>query len=153
MDRATIWALCVALGVFTMWCMRHTTKPTVDAVLIRIAACLFMAAGTVGAGGQVGQTIASVIQWVTRTSDDTTRTLLGASVTWMLWAVLSILWILGMVPKKWFNWDPPDWLMFLGVVIPTTATAIPGPVGDAIREAINFITQMMTTPLRNGFDI
>lgn len=142
--KGTLWVTLVFTGLALMWAMRWTTRPTLDAILIRASAASYLAAGTVGAAGWIGDLLRTTIGWVNDLVESVGRSAVGTTaVVGLLWLALTGMWVLTMLPESWFKKQIPDWLAFSGLIIPSVAGAIPGPIGEAMRSVIQTISGLM----------
>lgn len=131
MAQTTLWLVLVASGVGLMWAMRWTPG-WADAVMIRVAAALYVGAGIVGAGGWIGEVLAWMVRTINLIGAGVGVVGLGTGAIWVAWAALSVGWILTMLPDRWFSRQIPDWLAYAGLILPTAATVIPGALGEAL---------------------
>lgn len=143
--RGTTWVVLVVTGVMCMWAMRYTQRALLDAVLIRASAAAYAGAGVVGASGWLGGLIAGVTGWVTATGQSLGAAALGSAAVWVVWLVLSLMWVATMLPERVFHRSIPDWLAFSGLVLPGLAASIPGPLGHGLHQVITTVGTAMVT--------
>lgn len=132
---AVSWILMVAIGFAAMFTMRYTPD-WADFVLVRFAGFSFIGAGLIGASGWIGGLINGTLGWLFRTINDLTSSAFGTGVAWILAAAIAFLWIGGMLPDRFFSYDPPDWLVIAGIFVPALAAMIPGKAGTAANTVI-----------------
>lgn len=133
---AASWLAYVAIGGLALWLMRHTQHPTLDAVLVRLAAICAVGAGMVGAHGWVGTIIGTVVHALTSAAATVGAAAVGTSILWLVAAALGVAWIAAMVPTKWINYDPADWLIGAGLVLPALLVSVPGALGEGMRTVV-----------------
>lgn len=129
------WILMTVFGFAMMFAMRYTAD-WLDFILVRLAGFAFIGAGLIGAEGWVGDIINGTIGWLFRTLNSLTDSAFGTSVAWILAAAITFLWIGGMLPGKVFDYDPPDWLVICGLIVPALGAMIPGKAGNAANMLI-----------------
>ena len=129
------WVLMVAVGFGCTWAMTHTDSKLLDMILIRFAAASWIAAGMIGAVGWLGDWMRSATTWVTRNADHLGHQAIGTSIVWIITAGVALLWVGAMLPDRLFSYDPPDWLLISGLVLPSLLVAVPGHLGVALRGA------------------
>ncbi|HEY3561789.1 MAG TPA: hypothetical protein VGL05_30195 [Kribbella sp.] len=128
----TSWLLMTAFAAFSMLAMRWTPDK-IDVVLVRVAGFSFVGAGLIGASGWVGSFMNSTLGWLFRSIDDVTKGAFGTGAAWILAAGMTAMWIGAMLPDKWFSFDPPDWLVISGLIIPSLSAMVPGKAGNAFE--------------------
>lgn len=129
------WFLMTAFGFAAMFCMRYTPD-WADVILVRVAGFSFVGAGLIGAAGWVGALINGTFGWAFRTINDLSSSAFGTGIAWILAAAIAGLWIGGMLPDKWFSFDPPDLLVITGLFIPSLVAMVPGKAGNAFDTVI-----------------
>jgi hypothetical protein len=129
------WILMVAFGFAAMITMRYTPDK-VDFILVRIAGFSFVSAGLIGAAGWIGALINGTFGWAFRTINDLSSSALGTGIGWIVAAAFAGMWIGGMLPDKFFSFDPPDWLVISGVFVPAMVAMVPGKAGGAFDTVI-----------------
>lgn len=149
----TLWLLLVASGVGLMWVMRYTRHPMVDAVLVRASAFSFAGAGIVGAGGWIGDLLGGLVEGVNSLGGQLGIAAVGSAAVWIIWAGLSLMWILTLLPESWFGRSIPDWLAISGVVLPAMASSIPGAFGDAMSRVITACGELMIHVVGQAFGV
>lgn len=122
--------LMIVFGFAAMFCMRYTPD-WADFILVRLAGFSFIAGGFMGVGGWVGGLINGSIGWLFRTINDVSSSAVGSSIGWLVAAAITFLWIGGMLPGKVFDYDPPDWLVIAGIIVPALVAKVPGKAGNA----------------------
>lgn len=127
------WFLLVVTGVALLFSQRFL-PPRVDFVVVRLAGGAFMGAGLIGANGWLGETIDWAVQTMISLTDRVGAQALGQAVAWILAAGLGLLWIGAMLPDKLFRYDPPNWLVWSGLVVPALVATVPGVLGDFLRR-------------------
>lgn len=138
------WVLLVVLGFLGLKLVPRARSRTLRAVLVRVAAFLFLAAGTVSAGGFVGQLISSLVHF---------SGAVGAGVAWVGWLFMAVFWLAGIVPETWFAGDIPDWLSASGVLLPSLLASVPGPVGDTMTSGMHAVATAVGAGLGAAFGI
>lgn len=138
------WTLLAALGMWILRNMPRAKNKSVKAVLVRLAAVLFLTAGAIGAGGWIG----GAITWLV-----TFAGAIGGGLAWVLWFIGALSWLAGMVPEKWFRGDVPDWLSMTGVILPSLLASVPGPVGDGMTTAMGGVSDMVGNGMSSAFGI
>jgi hypothetical protein len=138
------WLLLAGLGFWLLRTVPRARNLTLKAVMVRLAAVLFLVAGTVSAGGVVG----SGISWFVHATGA-----IGAGIAWVAWLVLALSWLAGMVPERWFGGDVPDWLSVSGMVLPALLASVPGAVGTAITAATQSVASGVGAGLGAAFGI
>ncbi|HET9656585.1 MAG TPA: hypothetical protein VFP72_14605 [Kineosporiaceae bacterium] len=138
------WVLLVVLGFLGLKLVPRARSRTLRAVLVRVAALLFLAAGTVSAGGFVGQLIGSLVH---------VSGAVGAGVAWVGWLFLAAFWLAGIVPEHWFAGDIPDWLSLSGVLLPSLLASVPGPVGATMTSGMHAVATTVGAGLGAAFGI
>ena len=123
----------VVFGFGCTWVTTRTDSRILEMILIRLAAASWIAAGMIGAAGWLGDWMRSVVGWVTRTADHLGHQAIGTSIVWIVAAGVGLLWVGAMLPDKLFSYDPPDWLLVSGLVLPSLLVAVPGHLGVALR--------------------
>lgn len=126
------WVLLTAFAVALMWASQYTPKK-IDPILWRIAGCSFIGAGMAGIDGWIGSLIQAVTGTVLEVTDDLGVALLGTGVVVILIAGAGAAWVVGMLPGKLFRWDPPDWLVVGGLLLPALLEPVPGKLGEGLR--------------------
>ena len=129
------WFLMAAFGAAAMVSMRWTPDK-VDFVLVRVAGFWFVASGLIGTAGWVGALIDGTFGWFFRTLNDVSGSALGTSIGWIVAAAFAGLWIGGMLPDKVFRFDPPDWMVISGLVVPSLVAMVPGKAGHAFDTVL-----------------
>ena len=121
------WTLLAGLGYWNLRKVPKAKHKTLKALMVRLAAVLFLTAGTITAGGVIGRLLHSFVhltgQW-------------GAGLVWVLWFLGAMSWVAGMVAESWFAGDVPDWLSLSGLALPSLLASVPGPVGHGIATAM-----------------
>lgn len=140
------FVLLTGLGFIMLYLMQYTDD-TLDAVLVRLAAVLFLGAGFVGASGVIGTAVHKAFVTSNTQGDAIARTALGSSVMYLVWLGLGLLWLLCFIPERWFSKAIPDWLSVLGLLLPTGVETIPGPVGKAMVHLMRSIATFVDTPV------
>lgn len=128
---ATVWLVLVVIGFGLLrFVTPHTQHDLLKAVLARVAAMSFIGAGLIGGAGWLGGALHSVVGWVNTQGGSAMAATIGTGAMWILWAALSLVWVLTFLPDALFAKDMPDWLSVTGLVIPALAVSIPGGVGN-----------------------
>jgi hypothetical protein len=138
------WTLLAALGFWILRNLPRAKHKTIKAVLVRTAALLFLAAGTISAGGFVGEALAKLVELTGA---------IGGGIAWVLWLIGALSWIAGMVPEKWFRGDVPDWLSVSGLALPPLLASVPGPVGDAMATGMNGVSDVVGEAMSSAFGV
>ncbi|WP_433169898.1 hypothetical protein [Kribbella sp. CA-247076] len=139
-----------AFGFAAMFCMRFTPD-WADFILVRVAGFSFVGAGLIGAAGWLGALIDGTIGWLVRSIDGISNGAVGTSIAWIIAAALAGLWIGGMLPGRIFSYDPPDWLVIAGLVVPSLVAMVPGRAGDAFDTVITAGGQALTNAVGGLF--
>lgn len=124
------WILMAAFGFAAMFTMRYTPD-WADFILVRVAGFCFIAAGLVGVAGWVGDLINGTIGALFRAINDLSSSALGSGIGWIIAAGITYLWIGGMLPDRLFSYDPPDYLVIAGIIVPSLVAMVPGKAGRA----------------------
>jgi hypothetical protein len=140
---ATLWLLLTVAGFGFLWAMEYVGHPLIDAVLVRAAAFSFAGAGTIGAAGWLGHAATALVQGVNQAGARAGAAAIGTGAVWVIWAVLSIAWVLTLLPETWFAARIPDSLSVAGLLLPALASSIPGPLGDLLRHVITGAGKLM----------
>lgn len=140
---AVSWVLMVAMGGGAMWCMRYTPD-WADFILVRFAGFCFIGAGLVGAAGWVGAFMNGTFGWLFSGINDLTSSAFGSGVAWIIAAGLTFLWIGAMLPDRLFSYDPPDWLVISGIIVPALVAKVPGKAGAAADTVLTWGGQTVT---------
>lgn len=143
------WFLMVAVGVGCLWAMTRTSEKA-DFVLVRAAGFAFIAAGLIGATGWLGNAIDTFTSWVLNATNSIGAAAFGTAVVWILAAGVGLMWVGAMLPDRWFKFDPPDWLVVGGLVIPALLAAVPGPLGEFLRTVTTWAGEGITTVISNA---
>ena len=138
------WTLLFGLGLWTLRSMPRAKHKTIKAVMVRLAAVLFLVAGTITAGGIIGSLFR---QFVHLTGQ------VGAGIIWVLWLIGALSWLAGMVPEKWFRGDVPDWLSMSGLILPSLLASVPGAVGHGMTVAMQAAHNTVGTGLSSLFSV
>lgn len=128
------WVLMTAIGVAAMWATRRVRNRTIDFILVRLAGGAFMAAGLLGVGGVLGRWVETGIATAISVADQLGAATLGSAIAWIIATGLGALWVAAMLPDSWFRFDPPDWLVWSGIIAPSLLASVPGPVGSVLRQ-------------------
>lgn len=128
---ATVWLVLVTIGFGLLrYVTPHTGHDLLKAILARVAACAFIGAGLIGGAGWLGGALHTAVGWVNAQGGSAMAATIGTGAIWVIWAALSIVWVLSFLPDDWFAKDMPDWLSVSGLVLPALAVSIPGPMGS-----------------------
>ena len=130
------WLVMIAIAIGFLWAMTRTDVPLADAILVRFAAASFVGSGVIGATGVIGDWMNAALGWLTSFIDGLTVEYLGSAVVWIVVMGIACMWVCAMLPDKWFKYDPPDWLLFSGPVLPALLVAVPGRLGDGLTTVI-----------------
>lgn len=138
------WTLLFGLGLWTLRSMPRAKHKTIKAVMVRLAAILFLVAGTITAGGFVGGLLRQLVNLTGQ---------VGAGIVWVLWLIGALSWLAGMVPEKWFRGDVPDWLSMSGLALPSLLASVPGPVGHGMAVGMRAAHDTVGTGLSSLFSV
>lgn len=138
------WILMTAVGFSLMFAMKFTPDK-VDFVLVRLAGGSFIGAGLMGASGWIGSLIDATLGWLVRTINHLSQSAFGTGVAWMVAAGIAALWIGAMLPDKYFKYDPPDWLVIGGLVLPSLVAMVPGRAGSFFDTVITAAGQALNS--------
>jgi hypothetical protein len=150
MTGAASFVLYAGLAVGVLYLMQYTGE-FLDAIFVRLAAILFLAAGFVGGSGIIGDTMDSIFNQTNATGDQVAKTAVGSAVMYLFWFLLGLGWLLCLLPERWFSKQIPDWLSVGGLILPAGVATIPGPAGDAIMSLMQTITGVVATPMAKLF--
>lgn len=150
MTSATTWVLYTGIAFLSLYLMRFTGD-FLDAILVRVAAILFMAAGIIGAHGWFGDALNSVFNTVNTTGGEIARSTTGSAIMYFVWFALGVLWIMCILPERWFSKAVPDWLSVSGLILPAGIATVPGPAGVALGGIILSLANLVTAPVRALF--
>lgn len=142
-----MWFQILMAGVFFMVAMLFT-PPKIDFILKRAGAACFFTSGThlVTSGGWLADLFRAVSGWLTNLLDGSVAALLGVSiVAGLLAAMWAALWLLAMVPTKWFALEYSDRMIYSGAALPFFIALIPDDVGDALRNVTTVISELTTS--------
>ncbi|WP_407568338.1 hypothetical protein QK900_15660 (plasmid) [Arsenicicoccus dermatophilus] len=127
------WILLAGLATGCLWLMRWTS-PVVDAVLVRVAAVLYLLAGMVLAAGWLG----AVVAWAAG-GLGALAVVLGAAtfaaVAGMTLVVCLGAWWAAALLTSEDVLPVPEWLVLVGLVLPSLMAAAPGSVGAVAAAA------------------
>jgi hypothetical protein len=141
---AVSWILMVVFGFAAMFAMQFTPN-WADFILVRLAGFSFIGAGMIGASGWVGDIINGTLGALFRAINGVTSNAFGTGVAWILAAAIAFLWIGGMLPDRLFSYDPPDWLVIAGIIVPALVAMVPGKAGTAANTVITLGGQTVTS--------
>jgi hypothetical protein len=127
------WFLLVVAGLGLLAAQKFL-PPRIDFVLVRLAGGAFMGAGLIGANGWLGQAMDWAVQTMIDITDRVGAAALGEAVAWVVAAGLGLMWVGAMLPDKLCKYDPPNWLIWSGLVAPALLATVPGAIGDVLRE-------------------
>lgn len=151
--EATIWLVLVVAGFALLRALDYVHHEWLAAAMLRLAALSFVGAGVIGARGWIGGFITTTVDFVNTTAARFGAAAIGTGAVWVVWLVLSIAWVLTLLPDRWFDAVIPDWLSVSGVVLPALAASIPGHAGDALRGLINTVGGAMVTFVRQALGL
>ena len=151
--NGTLWVLLVATGMALMWAMRHTNVALLDAVLVRASAFSFAGAGVIGATGWMGTATAWTVATANNVGADLGAASVGSTAVWIVWAAISGMWVLTLLPERWFKKSIPDWLAFAGLLLPGLAASVPGGLGAMLRQVITACGGLLVTAVSNAVGI
>ena len=143
---ASAWVIYTGTGFLLLFLMNFTGN-FLDAVLVRVAALLFVSAGLISATGWLGNFISTTFTTVNTAGDQVARSAVGSTIMWLVWFALGLLWFLCLLPHRWFAMAIPDWLSVLGLVLPAGVALIPGPAGVALTNIITTLSHLVATPV------
>jgi hypothetical protein len=83
----------------------------------------------------IGPWIASLAGWAQGVNG-----LLGLAVAGCALA-LAVMWIGAALPDKVFSYDPPDWLAYAGLAIPSLLSSLPGSFGQGLADLIDALAR------------
>ena len=144
----TLWLLLTALGFLLLRSMGHIGSATLQAISVRVAAFLFIAAGTIGAAGWIGQASHTGIRIANQTGNAATAQAMGAGAIWIVWLLVMIAWVAGILPESWFAWQIPDGLSISGLFLPSLTAFLPAGVGDKFGSLFATIGDLMVAGVR-----
>src|SRR3954465_6411007 len=134
--EATIWLVLVVAGFALLRALDYVHHEWLAAAMLRLAPPGLVGAGVMGARGWLGDFLAGSVHFVNTTAARFGAAALGTGAVWVLWMLLTVAWVLTLLPDRWFNAVIPDWLSISGIVLPSLAASIPGHVGDLLRIVI-----------------
>jgi hypothetical protein len=138
------WILMTAFGFFAMWAMKFTPNK-VDFILVRVAGFSFVGAGLIGAAGWIGALIDGTLGWAVRGINSLSNGAVGTGIAWILAAAIAALWVGAMLPDQIFSYDPPDWLVIGGLLVPSLVAMVPGRAGEFFNTTITFAGQALNS--------
>ena len=147
---ASLGIVYAVLGFGCLHLMKYTGD-MLDAVFVRLGALLFVAAGFVFADGLIGRLVRAGTVTVTSTGAQVARSVSVSTVIWMFWFGAGVLWLLCLLPEKWFGEPMPDWLSMAGLVLPVGLASVPGPAGAALTGLMRAGADLVSTPVRALF--
>ncbi len=151
MAASTTWVVLTAAGFLFLYLMTLTSKPILDAILVRLAAFCYIGAGFIGASGWLGDMIDGLVNTTNSTGNEVARNAFGTSVVWVVAAGLAIAWIVGILPESWFSGAIPDWLSMSGLILPAFMVSVPGPAGDFLTTVLRTCAGFVTGPAQSLF--
>jgi hypothetical protein len=151
--EATIWLVLVVAGFGLLRALDYVHHEWLAAAMLRLAAISFVGAGVIGARGWVGGFLAGVVHFANTAGARFGAAALGTGAVWVLWMVLTVAWVLALLPDRWFNAVIPDWLSISGVILPSLAASIPGHAGDLLRQIIHTVGGLMVTFVRQAIGL
>jgi hypothetical protein len=151
--EATIWLVLVVAGFALLRALDYVHHEWLAAAMLRLAAVSFVGAGVIGARGWVGGFLAGAVHFVNATAARFGVAALGTGAVWVVWMVLTVAWVLTLLPDRWFDAVIPDWLSISGIVLPGLAASIPGHAGDLLRQLIHTLGGSMVTFVRQALGL
>ena len=151
--EATIWLVLVVAGFALLRALDYVHHGWLAAAMLRLAALSFVGAGVIGARGWLGDFLAGTVHFVNDTAARFGAAALGTGAVWVLWMVLTVAWVLTLLPDRWFDAAIPDWLSISGIVLPGLATSIPGHAGEVLRQLIHTVGGAMVTFVRQAIGL
>ena len=129
------WFVLMAAGAACLWLMK-LTPPAVDRVLVRLAGCLWLAAGLAGLDGWAGRAVAGLLRGTQSLMDSMGQAAVGSALYWILAAALGLSWLAGMLPDNVIRGKLPTWLICAGLILPPMLAEVPGRFGSGLRAVI-----------------
>lgn len=136
MTANVTWFFMAAAGFGFRWMMRYTRWGWLDQILIRLAGCCWVGAGLAGLTGWAGQLLGWMLTTGPNLIDRISSDAVGGVVSGIIALGVSALWVFAMLPDRIFGYDPPDWLIYTGLIIPSLLATVPGAAGEALRAVI-----------------
>jgi hypothetical protein len=150
MMGAALFILYTGLAVILLYLMKFTGE-FLDAIFVRVAAILFLAAGFIGGSGIIGNAMKQIFNQTNANGDAIARTAVGSAIMYLVWFALGLLWLLCLLPERWFGKAIPDWLSVGGIILPAGVATIPGPAGKMIYGAMLSIANLVSAPVAAFF--
>ncbi len=134
---ASLWVALTVLATAFLLTKQLAGHNLVTAILVRVAALLYLAAGVIGAKGWIGGWITDLRDWIIGTTNDASQSALNTAITLgVLVFVGSVLWLLALLPDSWWGGQMPDWGSVAGLFLAGLASSIPGPAGHLFRDRV-----------------
>lgn len=137
------WLVLAALGFGSLRAMPNIPYAMLKAILVRTAAFLFLAAGTISAGGLIGSTLQTLVHLTGQ---------IGAGVIWVGWFMLALAWIVTILPEQIYTKPMPDWLSMSGLALPAFLGSVPGEVGTQITKGLIFTHDTVGVTVTSWFN-
>lgn len=142
---AGVWVCLTAVGIAMMLSKQLAGASFITWCLVRLSALFLLAAGVVGAAGWIGRWTNDLITWAISTATNAGDAALGTGVVLgVVVAIGSVAWLLALLPDSWWGGQMPDWGSACGLILPSLAVSIPGPIGRTLREDV---FPALTSPL------
>jgi hypothetical protein len=125
-----LWFVLFLIGCGLLVAVPRLGPATLKAVTLRLSMLVFIAGGTVGLSGLLGDFLAWGVTSATEWGNNATAVAIGSAVMWAVWLSLCVVWLAGFLPTRVIRYDPPDELAAAGLILPAVAQAIPGKAGD-----------------------
>lgn len=138
MAGATLWAALTAVGVTLLVIKEFVGFDIAKAILWRVAALFLAAAGTVGAVGWLGRWSRDTITWGVHLGQNASKDAVGAAaLIGIVIGLVTLVWLAAvLIPNNWFAVKLNDVASLFGLILPSLAVTIPGPVGEWLRTGV-----------------
>lgn len=142
------WFVFCVLAVAAMMLRKQLPGRIAQEVMVRVAAFLWLAAGTVGLSGFIGNLIVDIVQSFMSLLDNLGSAAVGTGLGWLVALIVSGAWICGMLPDTWVRSKRQDWLIVAGLILPTVLSSIPGETGQMLREVMSTLGESIADMTR-----
>lgn len=151
MASGALWFVLFLLGCGLLAATPRLGWATGRAISLRLAMLVFVAAGTVGLSGLLGDFLDWAVTSITTWGNNAAVATVGAAVMWVVWLSLCVVWAAGFLPTKVIRFDPNDLLAATGLILPAVAEAIPGAAGDFFTNLFDAIGEFFVDLVTSWF--
>ncbi len=123
---------------FLLWAMKPVKINWLDGLLLRAASATALAAGTVGAGGLLGDWQGAAIN----TASTASKTWFGGNILGLLGLIAGVIVILLWLPEKVYDKPINQVWVIVCFFIPALIGSFPGAFGNFIGEVLVFLAQL-----------